>query len=68
MQDGGDKASVSVYYNGPVLVVIKTHGRKASLVEKQRLSLAPTGDSLVLEIMHIEPEGKAERLVFTKAR
>lgn len=68
MQDGGDKAKVSVYYNGPVLVVLKTHGHKGSVVEKQRFSLSPTGDSLNLEIMHIEPEGKAERLVFIKAQ
>ncbi len=68
MQDGGYKATVSVYYNGPLLVVLKTHGRKDSSVEKQQFSLSPTGDSLVLEITHIEPEGKAERLVFTKAQ
>ena len=68
MQDGGYKATVAVYYNGPLLVVLKTHGRKDSLVEKQRFSLSPAGDSLVLEIMHTEPESKAERLVFTKAQ
>jgi len=68
MQDGGYKATVAVYYNGPLLVVLKTHGRKDSSVEKQRFSLSPAGDSLVLEIMHIEPEGKAEKLVFTKAQ
>ena len=68
MLDGEDKAKVSVYYNGPVLVVLKTHGRKGSVVEKQRFSLSPTGDSLNLEIMHIEPQGKGERLVFTKAQ
>ena len=66
MRDGEDKATVSVYYNGTLLVILKTHGRKGSSVEKQRLSLS--GDSLILEIMHIEPEGKAERLVFTKAQ
>lgn len=68
MLDGSDaKAIVSVYYNGPLLVVLKTHGRKGSSVEKQRLSLSPTGDALTVEIMHIEPEGKPERLVFSKA-
>jgi hypothetical protein len=66
MQDGADKATVSVYYNGPLLVVLKTHGRKGSLVEKQRLSLS--GDSLIVEIMHLEPESKAEKLVFFKAK
>ena len=66
MEDGGEKAAVSVYYNGPLLVVLKTHGRKGSVVEKQRISLS--GDSLIVEIMHIEPEGKAEKLVFSKAK
>jgi hypothetical protein len=67
MQDGGDKAKVSVYYNGPVLVVLKTHGRKGDSVEKRRLSLSPAGDSLTVEVIHIEPAGKAEKLVFAKA-
>jgi len=67
MQDGGEKAKVFVYYNGPVLVVLKAHGRRGDTVEKQRLSLSPTGDSLVMEIMHIEPEGNTEKLVLSKA-
>lgn len=67
MQDGGDKAKVFVYYNGPVLVVLKTHGRRGDSSEKQRLSLSPAGDSLVMEILHIEPEGKPEKLVFSRA-
>ena len=67
MRDGGDKAEVSAYYNGPLLVVLKTHGRKGSTVEKQRLSLSPAGDSLILELMPIQPEGKTEKLVLSKA-
>ena len=66
MQDGAAKASVSVYYNGPVLVVLKTHGRKSASVEKRRLSLSPAGDSLLVEVIHIAPEGKTEKLVFSK--
>ena len=68
MQDGGDKAKVAVYYNGPVLVVLKTHGHRGDSVEKRRLSLAPAGDSLIVDIIHIEPEGKAEKLVFSKTQ
>ena len=66
MQDGKDKASASVYYNGPVLVVWKTHGRKGDSVAKQRFSLSPEGDSLILEVTHIDPEGKPEKLVLSK--
>jgi hypothetical protein len=68
MQDGRDKAKAFVYYNGPVLVFLKTHGRKGDAVEKRRLSLSPAGDSLVVEITHIEPQGKAEKLVLSKAQ
>ncbi|MFY9724168.1 MAG: hypothetical protein WB579_13190 [Bryobacteraceae bacterium] len=67
MQDGSAKAKAFVYYNGPVLVVMKTHGRKGDAVDKQSLSLSPTGNSLVVEITHIEPEGKDEKLVLSKA-
>jgi hypothetical protein len=68
MQDGKEKANVSVYYNGPLLVILKTHGRKDSVAEKQRLSLSPAGDSLTVEVMPIEPEGRPEKLVLSKAR
>jgi hypothetical protein len=67
MQDGGDKAKVSVYYNGTVLVALKTHGKGGS-VEKRRLSLSPAGDSLVMEIIHIVHAATTEKLVFSKAR
>jgi len=66
VQDGKDKGSASVYYNGPVLVVWKTHGRKGDSVEKKRLSLSPEGDSLIIEVMHIDPDGKPEKLVLSK--
>lgn len=68
MRDGRDKAKVFVYYNGPVLVVLKTHGRRGDSSEKRRLSLSPSGDSLEVEILHIEPAGKTENLVLSKAR
>lgn len=66
MVDGGEKAAVSVYYNGPALVVLKTHGRRGSSVEKKRLSMSPAGDSLIVEITPIVPKGKTERLVLSK--
>ena len=40
MHDGGAKAKVNVYYNGDALVILKTHGRKGSSVEKRRLTLS----------------------------
>lgn len=68
MQDGKDKANVTVYYNGPVLVVLKTDGRTGDSVTKWRRSLAPTGDFMVAEFVHIVPQGKTEKLVVAKAQ
>jgi len=68
MQDGTDKAKAFVYYNGPVLVLLKTHGRKGDSVEKDRLTLSESGKSLVLEIEHLDPAAKSEKLVLSKAQ
>jgi len=68
MRDGKEKATVSVYYNGSMLIFLKTHGRKGSTVEKQRLSLAAGGKSVTLELMPIEPQGKLEKLVLAKVQ
>lgn len=68
MQDGAGKAEVSVYYNGAALVVLKTHGRRGSSVEKWRLSVPPARDSLIMDIIHIEPKGGDEKLVFSKSQ
>lgn len=68
MRDGSAKAKVDVYYNGDALVILKTHGRKGSSVEKRRLTVAPGGDVLTVEVIPVEPAGKTEKLVFTKAR
>ena len=68
MQDGTAKANVSIYYNGPVLVVLKTNGRKGDSTTKWRLSLSSTGDALTLEVIHIDPKAKTERLVFSKSQ
>jgi len=68
IEDGGEKAKAFVYYNGPVLVILKTHGRKGDTVDKQRLTLSPDGNSLVLEIEHIDPAGKDEKLVLSKGK
>ena len=68
MQDGHDKADVSVYFNGPVLVILKTNGRKGDSVTKWRLSRAQEGGSLSAEVVHIDPEEKTEKLVFSKVQ
>ena len=66
MMDAGEKAAVSVYHRDRMLVVLKTHGRKGSAVEKRRFSLSPGGDLLTVEVIPIVPEGESESLVFTR--
>lgn len=66
MLDHGHQARVGVYYNGERLVVYKTEGRKGDVVTKRRLLLAPGGDSMELEVIHIVPDGKTEKLVLRR--
>ncbi len=66
MNDRDHKAKVSTYFNGPVLVVMKTEGRKDSEVTKERVKLLPDGNTLEVEIMYIVPQRDGEKLVFTK--
>ncbi len=61
MTDGGHKAKVSVWYNGDSLVVMETKG---SNVLKRRLTV--TGSTLQMEVIPIVPQGKTDKLVFTK--
>jgi hypothetical protein len=68
MQDGGGKAEVWVYFNGPALVVVKTNGRHDDSASKRRFVLSPAGDSLIEEVTHITPERKAQKLVFSKSQ
>jgi hypothetical protein len=68
MHDGGGKAEVWVYFNGPALVVVKTNGRHDDSASKRRFLLSPAGDSLIEEVTHITPERKAEKLVFSKSQ
>jgi hypothetical protein len=61
MTDGGHKAKISVWYNGPSLVMMETRGNS---VVKRKLTL--TGTSLEMEVVPIVPQGKTDKLVFTK--
>ncbi len=65
MLDRDHKAHVSVYYNGPALIVLKTGGRRGDEVSKDRLALAADG-SLHMEIVHIDPQKEPEKLVFKR--
>ena len=59
------EGAFSLWYNGPVLVVIQTHGEDA--VTKRRLTRSPDGSKLTMEVIHIVPPNKpAEKYSFVK--
>ena len=64
--EGGHKAHVTLWYNGPALVILKTDGPKEDAVTQWKLELDPGGNSLKVNCEHIDPMDKAETLVFAK--
>lgn len=64
--EGGHKAHVSVWYNGPALMILKTDGPKEDSVTQWKLELEPGGHTLTVGLEHIDPNDKAETLVFDK--
>ena len=64
--EGGHKAHVSLWYNGPALMILKTDGPKEDSVTQWKLELGPGGKSLKVGFEHIEPTDKEETLVFDK--
>jgi hypothetical protein len=59
------EGAFSLWYNGPVLVVMQTHGDDA--VVKRRLTMSKDGGKLTMEVIHIVPPNKpAENYTFVK--
>lgn len=63
IKDAGKKVKVTVYFNGPKLVVMETRGEQ---VFKRRFGLAETGDVMELEVIPVIPAGKTETIHFTR--
>ena len=64
--DGGHKAHVSLWFNGPALMILKTDGPKEDAVTQWKLELDPGGKNLKVDFEHIDPSEKPETLVFDK--
>ena len=64
IKDAGHQAKVMIYYNGPKLVETETIG---SRVIKKRYTVTGDGNTMEVETIPIEPEGKAETVVFKRA-
>ncbi len=64
--EGGRKAKVSLWYDGPSLVVLKTDGPREDAVTQWKLTMGPQGKTLNVNLEHLEPVDKSEKLVFDK--
>jgi hypothetical protein len=60
----GKKASVSLWYNGPKLVVLEQKGSDA--VER-KFMIAPAGDQMEVQVLQMGPGGKTETLKFKRS-
>ncbi len=64
--EGGHKSKISLYFNGPVLVVFKSDGPDTDSASQWNMQVAPDGKVLTMAVSHILPAGKDETLVFDK--
>ena len=64
IKDEGHNATVMMYFNGPKLVENETIG---SRIIRKRYSVTDDGNTMQIEVIPIEPEGKTEVIVFKRA-
>jgi hypothetical protein len=65
--ENGHKAKVSLWYNGPTLVVLKTNGEKHDSTVEWHMKLSKNGNTLTATREIMEPSDKSEKLVFAKS-
>jgi hypothetical protein len=63
IKDSGHHAKVMMYFNGPKLVTTETIG---SRIVKRRFTVTGDGNTMELEVIPIEPEGKTETITFKR--
>jgi hypothetical protein len=64
IKDEGHSATVMMYFNGPKLVENETIG---SRVIRKRYSVTDDGNTMQIEVIPIQPEGKTEVILFKRA-
>ncbi len=64
--ENGHKASVSLWYDGSALMILKTNGPKEDATIERRLELSPDGKTLKVQFTNLDTDsnGKSEVLVF----
>jgi len=63
IKDSGHHAKVMMYFNGPKLVATETMG---SRIVKRRFTVTGDDNTMELEVIPIEPDGKTETIVFKR--
>jgi hypothetical protein len=63
IKDSGHHAKLMMYFNGPKLVATETVG---SRIVKRRFTVTGDGNTMELDVIPIEPEGKTETIVFKR--
>jgi hypothetical protein len=63
IKDSGHHAKFMMYFNGPKLVATETMG---SRIVKRRFTVTGDGNTMELEVIPIEPDGKTETIVFKR--
>lgn len=67
LKDDGQPVHLSIWHNGPKLVVMELRGKNKEVVTKRLYHLSEDGKNLTIEVQHIVPPGeKPESWVFAK--
>jgi hypothetical protein len=64
-KDAGKKVKVTLYFNGPKLVLMETKGDQ---VLKRRFGFGETADVMELELIPVAPAGRTETAHFTRVQ
>ena len=68
LDENGHKAKVSLWYNGPALIILKTGGPKEDATTERKLELSADGNTLKVQFtnLDLDKNSKPETLVFAK--
>jgi hypothetical protein len=65
--EGGHKAKVTMWYDGPALMILKSDGPKDDAVVQWKVQVTPDTNKLTLGLTYLDPANKTETMVFSKA-
>ncbi len=65
--ENSHKAKVSLWYDGPMLILLKTNGEKKDSIVEWHMKLSENGDTLTATREIMQPSDANEKLVFTRS-